>query len=255
MTNLGANSDIREIRSRAEALHNIRLTPANSRALRAELWALLADQLISDYLHGWNGAGPRELVEAEDAAAKALALDPDSALAHYARGFIERAIGRHRQALGAFDRAIRADPSMACAYAQKANELINLGRPKAAPALAEQAIKISPRDAAIGSFYWVRGRASFYAQDYAGAIGWLDKSVAARPDDWYNRAFLIAAYALTGATAQAARALADLDAHLGKYSIARIAMKEQVNPNTNRVIVRGREQLHQGLEKAGMPLT
>ena len=177
MSDQPASLDAVEIRLRAQALHDIKITPDNCLALRAEVWALLADLLISDYLHGWNGAGPRELVQAEQAVEHALTLAPGLAMAHYANGFVQRAKGQHQEALAAFERAIGCDPEFTGAYVQKANELINVGRPQEAPALVDEAINRSPDHRSIGTFYWIRGRASFFAGDYAAAIPWLAKSV------------------------------------------------------------------------------
>jgi tetratricopeptide (TPR) repeat protein len=42
------------------------------------------------------------------------------------------------------------------------------------------------------------GRAYFHSGDYENAIPWLQKSVRIRDNVWYNRAYLISAYALTG---------------------------------------------------------
>src|SRR5215208_3737928 len=154
MRNSPSCPDAAEIRARAQALHDIPTDPGNSLALRAEAWALLADLLISDYLHGWNGAGPGERQAAERAADDALKLNPQLALAHYAKGFVFRSKGQHDKAIEAFDKAIAADPQSARAYAQKASELLNDGRPADdALALIDRAIGMaSPGDESLGTF-------------------------------------------------------------------------------------------------------
>src|SRR5579885_3636956 len=96
----------------------------------ADAWAWLADLLASDYLNVWNDAGESELAQAETAAANALAIDPEHAVAHFARGFTLRARGKHRAALFAFDRAIRSDANFARAYAHKGAQFLNIGRPE-----------------------------------------------------------------------------------------------------------------------------
>src|SRR5215203_5659546 len=105
--------DAADIRARVQALHDIPTTPANSLALRAEAWALLADLLISDYLHGWNGAAGGDRQAAERAADDALKRNPRLALAHYAKGLVFRSKGQHDKAIQAFDQAIAADPQFA----------------------------------------------------------------------------------------------------------------------------------------------
>jgi tetratricopeptide (TPR) repeat protein len=164
----------------------------------------LAFVLVSDFLNGWNEAkeGPdagRVLFQrAEKALQEALQIDRSVPMAHVADGFIHRVKGDHQGALDAFDEALRLNPNLALAYAQKANQLVFLGRAKEAPPLVMKAISLSPRDPSIGVFYWVIGRAYFAMKDYDDAIKWLQKSVQARPTLWFSRAHLISAYALTG---------------------------------------------------------
>lgn len=170
----------------------------------AEAWSQLAFVLVSDFLNGWNEAkeGPdagRVLFQrAEKALQEALKIDRSVPIAHVADGFIHRVKGDHQGALDAFDQALRLNPNLALADAQKANQLVFLGRTKEAPPLVMKAISLSPRDPSIGVFYWIMGRAYFAMKDYDDAIIWLQKSVQARPTLWFSRAHLISAYALTG---------------------------------------------------------
>lgn len=187
-------SDADEIRKRAKALHDIPITPGNTLVLRAELLALLADVLASDYLHGWNGAGRPELVQAEQAADAALRLDSNLALAHYAKGFVERAKGQHDAARDAFDRALQLDGGFAAARAQKANELLSLGQAQDALIEIDQAIGAGSNN---GTFHWIRGRICFFLKDYAGAVQSLTESVKTRPDDWYNRVYWLRRITIT----------------------------------------------------------
>jgi hypothetical protein len=53
--------------------------------------------------------------------------------------------------------------------AQRANELVFLGRPSEAIPEAEEAARLSPEDPSIGVFRWVKGRA------YCGGPGRLDR--------------------------------------------------------------------------------
>ena len=262
-----ANPDALDLRLRAESIFFSAVTPVHALAAQrlleqavrldpnaAEAWAWLADLMSSQYLSHWNGAGPKQLVEAEDAVQQALALDPDLALAHFANGFIHRAQGEHHAALAAFSRAIELDPDYARAYAQKGDELINVGRPDEAPPLVEKAIALSPRDPLLGEFYWIIGRAYFYVGRYDQAIPWLRKAVEVRSNVWYNRLFLASAYALLGERGEARKALQDFRHHFSGrvYTVAVVQSYEHAAPNDNPVVVAARAKFHTGLLRAGM---
>ena len=226
---------------------------AADRGWLAESWALLADILTCDYLNRWNGAAAAELARAEQAADQALRIEPELPLAHYAYGFIFRAKGEHEAALAAFARTIELNPDFVRAYAQKANELMYLGRLDEVQPLVETAIRRTPPGSlALGMFYWIIGRAWFFAGRYAEAIAWLRQSVEVRPNLWYNRLYLVSAYALTGDAENAAKALQEFDETFPGYTLARVAQNERTNPNHRAVVVDGRRKLHQGLLEAGL---
>jgi adenylate cyclase len=261
------NPDAVDLRLHGMAAYMNSLTPANTRAGRRFLeqavgldpnyalaWAWLADVLVSDYLNRWNDAGTEQLDQAETAVRRAVAIDPDLALAHYADGFIHRAKGEHQAALVSFNRAIEINPNYARAYAQKGNELINIGRPTDAPPLAEKAIKLSPRDPSIGIFYWIIGKAYFFAGSYRDAIPWLQRSVGVRPNLWYNNLYLVGAHSLIGDTATARKTLAEFHSRFRdpRFTLAVVEAHEQADPNDDPFYREGRRKLHEGLLEAGL---
>jgi adenylate cyclase len=164
----------------------------------ADAWSQLALVLVRDFLRRWNHATREDLADAEEAVQKAFAIDRSIAITYLADGYIRRLKGDHQGALDAFDRALELNPNLALACAQKALQLVFLGRAKEAPAQVKKVITISPRDPALGFFYWIMGRAYFAMKDYDTAIDWLQKSVQLQPTLWFSRMELISAYALTG---------------------------------------------------------
>lgn len=211
-----------DLRLRAMALIINSLTEQHTRAARefleksvaidpqaADSWSQLAFFRVTDYLNRWNEAksdqNGREklLASAEDALQQAYKTDPTIAIAHMADGFIRRAKGDHLGALDAYDRALQLNPNLALAYAQKANQLALVGRASEAPPLVLRAIALSPRDPSIGVFYWIIGRAYFVLENYDDAIVWLRKSIDLRPTLWFNRAYLVSAYAHLGRNSEA----------------------------------------------------
>jgi len=231
---------------------SLRLNPDS-----ADSWSQLAHVMMNDYFNHWGA--PNEsladlLQNAGDAVQKALQLDPSVALAHQADGLVRRAKGDHKGALDAFDRAVQLDPNFARAYAQKANQLVMVGRPKEAPPLVLKAIALSPRDPVIGVFYWILGRAYFVSKDYDDAIVWLRKSVELLPTVFYNRAYLLAAYALTGRQqTEGITALREYKSGYSPYTIERLReVYEKENPQDNSVMKDALQELYRGLQLAGV---
>jgi adenylate cyclase len=262
-----ADPDAVDLRLRAIGLYLSGITPENTLEARrlltesvrlnpnsAESWAWLGDLIVSDYLSRWNKTGKDQLQEAETAVLRALALDRDLPLAHYARGFIYRTKGEHDLALDAFVRATKANPNFARAYAQQGNQLINIGRAEQAAPLVEKALHLSPRDTSLGTFQWILGRAHFFAGNYAAAIPPLRQSVELRPAAWFNRLYLVAAYALAGQKEAARKALDEFRRipQFSGYTVARVRSEESANPNDLPVIVDGRQKLHRALLDTGM---
>ena len=254
MSDKSAATDAAEIRKRAKALHDIPITPENTAVLRAELLALLADVLASDYLHGWNGAGRQELAQAERLADAALRLDSNLALAHYANGFVERAKGQHERARDAFDRALQLDGGFAAARAQKANELLSLGQAQAALNEIDQVIGTGSNN---GTFHWIRGRIRFFLRDYNGAVESLTESVQKRQEDWYNRVYLVAAHHHNNDPANARKTLAAFLAisKFSHYTVALVKQNEDINPNSNPHVRTMRDLLRDALTQTGLPPT
>jgi adenylate cyclase len=264
-----ADPDAVDLRFRAMAIYFSGIAPEHTLEARqlleqsvhvdpssAESWAWLADLLASDYLNRWNDAAKEQLIQADDAVGKALALDPDLDLAYFAKGFIHRAKGENAAALDAFGRSVELNPNFARAYAQKANELINVGRPAEAPPFLMKAIELSPLDPSIGVFYWNLGRAEFFSSHYEDTIPWLRKAVALRPNLWYNWLYLVSAQSLLGNDEEARKTLVEFISRRTpedpKLTLAIVKKLEQATPNNNPVIVEGREKFHEGLLKAGL---
>ena len=266
-----ADPDAIDLRLRAMALLMTSFTPEHTRAARqflqesvrrdpqsADGWSHLATMLVTDYLNHWNGARDNQqaatdtLRQAEEALREALNADPSVPQAHFADGFIRRAKGDHPGALDAFDRAVQLDANFAQAYTQKANQLVLLGRPQEAPPLVLKAIGLSPRDPAIGGFYWVIGRAYFIMNDYENAIVWLRKAVEVIPNLWFSRAYLLSAYALTGRQDETRTALGEFQGQFSKYAnLNRI--KEVYNEGAYNAAYRtSLEAFYRGLQLAGV---
>jgi adenylate cyclase len=221
----------------------------------------LADLLVSDYLNRWNeaendpAAGKHLLQEAEIRLNQAAAIDNSLPEIHYVRGFILRANHQHTRAVAEFEAAAAADPqyNFPHFHAQTANQYINVGDPARALPVVTQAIEHNGSDPSIGVFYWIKGRAYFFMPDYDNAIEWLERSVGVRPNLWYNRLYLVSAYALRNRTGEAQTALDNFknDLEFAGFTPTTLASYEKDIPSTHRFVARGLNAFHDGLTKVG----
>ncbi|MBR1229992.1 MULTISPECIES: adenylate/guanylate cyclase domain-containing protein [unclassified Bradyrhizobium] len=248
--NTGYPTPQKSLETRQHAEAGLKADPDNAR-----LWGLLANVLSSDVLNSWNGAGKPEVDRAEDAANRAIKLDPNTTLAHYALGFVNRLRGNHKASLDSFNEAIRLNPNLAKAYAQAANEMVFVGKPAEAIPLSEQAAQLSPKDPSFGVFRWVKGRAYFVVGDYARAIEALEESVNVRPNLWFSQAWLIAAYALTNRDADAKKALETFrktSFSKQKYDLNKITEYYKDDQYQTETLLEATASLLEGLRKAGL---
>lgn len=233
-----------ETRRHAEA--GLMADPDNARLL-----GILAFWLASDVLNGWNNAGDAEVKLADEAARKALSLDPSVVRAHHALGWVHRIRGDHKAALASFKKTIEIDPNFAAAYAQAANELVFLGDAKGAIPLVEKAQELSPRDQSRQVFDWIKGRAYFAIGDYEKAADALGESVRARSNLWFSQAWWVAALALCNRDVkQALEGFQKI--HPTRSSLASVTTyyseAQYQNPPAQKAVA----ELLKGLKKAGV---
>ncbi len=251
----------------AETLYNEPLNPNRTKEIErllkqaaadgkstAERKALEAIVALCDYLNRWNGVGKMDVRAAETEIQAALDVSPNLAAAYYARGFVFRTQGDHKQALEAFQKSLAIDPNNPRALAQEGAEHLYLGDPIQALAKVRKALEISPDHPARGMFRWIGARSLFFQEKYHDAIPWLEQSIALWPDLWYNRAYDVSAHALIDNKEKAREKLKDFIHRFPNLNtVKRIVEAEQTNPNNNPFVVEGRRRFHQGLRLAGMP--
>jgi tetratricopeptide (TPR) repeat protein len=122
--------------------------------------------------------------------------------------------------------------------------------------LEEQAIRRSPRDPQIGTWYSAIGMVHLLQSRTDEAIVWLEKARSAAPAKPFDRLHLAAAYALGGDLDRAATELTEARKLRGKGSFSSIAKIKagglwgSMSPKT-RALFEATELA--GLRKAGMP--
>jgi tetratricopeptide (TPR) repeat protein len=170
----------------------------------------LANALAFYAANGFASSGSAEIQRAEELVGKALAASPRYWFAHHAKGTLRRAI-YHRcdEAIPEYEIALALNPYWM-------NALVNLGSCKLLTGsieevipLAEQAIRLSPRD----PFIWVPliqiGQVHLLQSRTDEAIVWFERARSAFPGYPEPHAWLSSAYALKGETARAAAELGE----------------------------------------------
>jgi hypothetical protein len=122
--------------------------------------------------------------------------------------------------------------------------------------LVEQAIRLSPRDPAIGYFYHSIGTVHLLQSHIDEAIGWFERARSATPVLPFPRSRLAAAYALRGETEHAAFELTEtrrLDGGDLFSSIPRLKTYPGGWSEVPKIRALWEATYFAGLRKAGMP--
>ena len=149
-----------------------------------------------------------DLHRAERLVAQALAMSPNSALAHYVKGQVLRAQSRCKEAIPEFERAIALDRSRVPAYAHVGWCKFLTGSVDEAIPYFEQAIRLSPHGPGIAPWYGRMGVMQLLQSHTDKAIVWLEKANSENARLAFVHAYLAAGYALKGETERARAELA-----------------------------------------------
>jgi adenylate cyclase len=172
----------------------------------AQAYALFAYLTALEILYGWL---PREmnLGAASDAAQKAVLLDVDDPWAHLALGFVHARSHRAAEAVLESEKALALNPNFAIAHTYLASALNYLGRSDEALVHLDIAERLSPRGLFRGVNNLVRAGAYFVAGRYREAIDCGQKAVLESPGLVTGYRSLVVNCALAGEIGQARSAL------------------------------------------------
>jgi TolB-like protein/DNA-binding winged helix-turn-helix (wHTH) protein len=247
-TRLKPNS--RDVLAEATALYEraLSLDPGS-----VEAQSLLATTLVGRVLDFGSSSEDADIMRAEELAAKAVAASPSNALAHYAKAVVLRVRRRCAEAIPEYETALSLDRNLAAALAAIGRCKINNGPIDEGIAAQEQAIRLSPRDPLLWSWYFRIGEGHLLLLHVDDAILWLEKARNANPAPGYIHAYLAAAYAFKGETDRAAAELADarrLGGEGSYSSVARLRANTRYESQTVRALCEA--TFYAGLRKAGM---
>jgi tetratricopeptide (TPR) repeat protein len=171
-----------------------------------------------------------------------------------AKGVLLRAQNRPEEAMPEFEMVLASNPNSSQALHLLGWCKWKTGSIDEVIPLAEQAIRLNPRDPFIAFRYGRIGAVHLLQSRTDEAIVWLEKARNANPGAQYNHAFLASAYGLKGELDRAAAELAEARRLFGDdrfSSIARLRTTENWGVPKIRALVEA--TYFAGLRKAGVP--
>lgn len=239
----------RESAQRARELFEqaLRLTPDYLPALNG-----LAQVMLVEWGSVWySGTSEEHLQALERVVNRALAIKPDDAMATYLYGYVQKRLHRNLdQALVAFQRAIALDPNLAVAQNYIGQIKVFLGRPAEAAEHTLKAIQLSPRDPQLAEWYYQMAITEIHQQRDAEAVEWARRGVQTNPNLRYPYRVLAAALGLTGRIDEARAVAAELRRRYPKETISAFLKREQW---TDPVYRAGQGREIEGMRLAGIP--
>jgi len=208
--------------SYAEAIslfdHALALDPQS-----VEAQTSLAGSLASRVLLGLSDSRAADLARADQLIGGALAASPGYALAHQVKGQVLCARNRWKEAIPEYEAALASNPNLLGALNGLGWSKLYTGSIEEVIPLTEQAIRRSPRDPQLHTWYNTIGTVHLLQSHPDEAILWFEKARSAAPARSFNHSALAAAYALSGDLDRAATELAEARRLRGEGSFSSIA--------------------------------
>jgi adenylate cyclase len=183
---------------------------------------------------------------------RALAIDPNNSVAHFARSELLLAEKRFEEAIDEAQQSLALNPSFVNAYSSLSLATAYSGEAQKTVTYAENAMRLSPRDRQLYIFQFLEGFALLLLGENDRAIVMLRRSVAGAPQWPIPQAMLASALANAGHEDEARATLANYMALSGPRPRT-IAQWSAQLPSDNPTFRAEAEHLTAGLRKAGMP--
>jgi adenylate cyclase len=234
-------------RAREQFEEALRLSPDHLLALNG-----LANVMLIEWGSTWySGSSDGHLEALDRVVTKALAIKPDDALATYFHGYVLKRLRKDlNQALAAFERAIAIDPNLAVAHNYVGQIKVFLGRANEAAGHTLKAIQLSPRDPQLAEWYYQLAITYIHQQRFDEAVEWARRGVQVNPNLRYPYRVLAAALALSGRVDEARMVAAEMLRRYPKETIGTFLTRE---PWTDPIYRAGQDREIAGMRLAGIP--
>lgn len=217
----------------------------------ARAWTGLALSHLSDIQTRQTTDPARQAALAAEALQRAMAIDPDYSVAHYAMGHLRIVQEDPMGALASYERALALNPSDAWTHTRMAQTLLALGRFDEVAAAVERGRRLSPLEITNVSFgRAVAGAALFHKGQDDAAYAQFQAATLANPSNATAWALVAALDALHGRTEAAAQAMARLKALRPN---ATVSLFRRTLTGNGPALKAGNERYLDGLAKAGLP--
>ena len=169
----------------------------------------LAGVLVNRVTAHMTDSVAADIARAEELVDRALAASPRTAYAHYVKGTVLRWQNRWSEAISEFETALALNRNLVGALQGLGRCKLYTGSIEEVIPLAEQAIRLDPRNPHIGWRYLLIGTVLLLQTHTDEAIVWLEKGRSTMPTEPFHRSWLAAGYALRGESERAATELAE----------------------------------------------
>jgi adenylate cyclase len=212
----------------------------------------LAQAMLIQWQSTWYARSSEEhLNELEQVVDKALAINPDDPLTIYHHGYVLKRLQKDLdQALAAFERAIAIDPNLAVAHNYVGQIKVFLGRSDEAAEHTLRAIQLSPRDPQLALWYYQMALTYIHERRYEEAVEWGRRGLQVNPNVRYTYRVLAAALGLSGKVDEAKAIAAEMLRRYPKESISTFLTRE---PWPNPKYRAGQNREVTGMRLAGIP--
>ena len=222
-----------------------------------EAQSLLAVALADRVLNGVSKSDAADIARAKELVVQALTASPRSPTAHMAKGHVLRVQGRSAEAIPEYEMVLAINRNAVGVLDVLADCKLLTGLIEEVIPIEEQAIRLSPRDPAIGWWYLRIGQVHQLQSRNDEAILWLEKARSALPELPFAHLLLASAYGLKGDTERAAAELAEARRLHGGDRYSSIAHVKAFSGGYRGAAPRTRALFDAtyiaGLRKAGMP--